>query len=49
MLSPGFFVTLFQLFTFKVMIKVLKKIYRYLEFIENERIKAMIYSGRGWG
>ncbi len=31
------------------MIKKILKIYRYLQFIENERIKAMIYCGRGWG
>jgi hypothetical protein len=31
------------------MIKKLKKIYQYLKFIEEQRIKAMEYSGRGWG
>lgn len=31
------------------MIKFIKKIYNYLKFIEENRIKAMIYSGRGWG
>lgn len=29
--------------------KILKKIYNYLKFIEQERIKAMIFCGRGWG
>lgn len=31
------------------MIKFIKKIYNHLKFIEENRIKAMIDSGRGWG
>lgn len=31
------------------MIKFIKKLYNYLKFIEENRIKAMIKSGRGWG
>jgi hypothetical protein len=27
----------------------LKEFWKFLEFIEEQRIKAMIFSGRGWG
>ena len=30
------------------MIKRLKKLYNYLAWLEEQRIKAMIESGRGW-
>lgn len=33
----------------KKFMKKLIRIYKFLEFIERQRIKAMIYSGRGWG
>lgn len=31
------------------MIKRIKKIYHFLKFIEEQRLKSMEYSGRGWG
>lgn len=31
------------------MIKRIKKIYHFLKFIEERRLKSMEYSGRGWG
>ena len=30
------------------MIKILKRIYSFLAFVEQERINAMIYCGKGW-
>jgi len=29
--------------------KTLRRIVKYLQWLEEQRIKAMIWSGRGWG